>query len=83
MYTEQEITNLKSEVKSVKEIGEQIGYGHLMSLASALWRKSLKDKGYPEIGAFVATTLPYVEKEMAQATETERKMYDGFIEKLS
>jgi hypothetical protein len=83
MYSEQEITNLKSEVKAVKEIGEQIGYGHLMSLASALWRKSLKDKGYPESGAFVATILPCVEKEMAQATEAERKMYDGFIKKCS
>ncbi len=83
MYSEQEITNLKSEVKAVKQIGEQIGYGHLMSLASALWRKSLKDKGYPESGAFVATILQCVEKEMAQATEAERKMYDGFIEKWS
>lgn len=81
--TYQEITNLKSEVKAVKEIGEQIGYGHLMSLASALWRKSLKDKGYPESGAFVATILQCVEKEMAKATEAERKMYDGFIEKWS
>jgi hypothetical protein len=83
MYSEQEITNLKAEVKAVKEIGELIGYGHLMSLASALWRKALKEKGYPESGAFVATILQCVEKEMAQATEAERKMYDGFIEKWS
>ena len=83
MNSEQEITNLKLEVKAVKKIGEQIGYGHLMELASALWRKSLKDKGFPESRAFVATILSCVEKEMAQATEAERKMYDGFIKKFS
>jgi len=75
-----EVTNLKSEVKLVQEIGEQIGYGHLMSLASALWRKSLKDKNYPEIGAFVPTILNSIEKEMAQMTESECKKYDSFIE---
>jgi hypothetical protein len=83
MYSEQEITNLKSEVKAVKELGEQIGYGHMMALASALWRKSLKEKGYPESGAFVATILQCVEKEMAEATKGEREMYDGFIERWS
>lgn len=72
--------NLEYEIKAVKQLGEQIGYGHLMDLASALWRKSLKDKGYPESGAFVTTILPCVEKEMAQVTEPQRKMYDGFIE---
>lgn len=74
---------MKSEIKAVKEIGEQIGYGHLMSLASALWRKSLKEKGYPESGAFVTTILQCVEKEMVEATEAECKMYDGYIEKWS
>jgi hypothetical protein len=83
MNQEQENIKLKSEIKLVKEIGEQIGYGHLMSLASALWKKSLKDKGYPEVGAFVTTLLPFIEKEMAEATESERKMYDDIIERLS
>ncbi len=79
MYSEQEITNLKSEVKAVKEIG----YGHLMALASALWKKSLKEKGYPESGAFVPAILQYVQKEIVEKTEGERKMYDSFIEKWS
>jgi len=68
--------NLAKEVIMVKEIGEKIGYGHLMELASALWRKSLKDKGLPESGAFIPSISEYGEN-------PERKMYDGFIEQFS
>ncbi len=71
--------NIKSEVKAVKELGDEIGYGHLMALASALWRKSLKEKGFPESGAFVPTILECVEKEMAAKTRAERIMYDDFV----
>lgn len=41
------------EALAVKMLGEEIGYGNLMEWASALWRKSLMDKGYPTSGAFV------------------------------
>lgn len=34
----------KSEAMAVKKLGESIGYGNLMELASALWRKDLKDQ---------------------------------------
>lgn len=47
--------NFKKEIISVKVLGEQIGYGNIMQIASSLWRKDLKDKGYPVIGAFVPT----------------------------
>jgi len=42
-----------NDIDIIKSIGEQVGYGHLMCVASALWRKSLKEKGIPEDGAFV------------------------------
>jgi len=74
-------TKIQLEIKAVKEIGEQIGYGHLMELASALWRKSLKVKGHPTTGAFVATILQCVEKEMAQKKEENNKFYDDLVEK--
>lgn len=67
------------EVNRVKKMGEQIGYGHLMSIASALWRKSLEDKGYPVSGAFVPTCLPFIEKEIADATKGERELYDKMV----
>jgi len=70
---------MTAEVNRVKELGEQIGYGHLMSIASALWRKNLEDSGYPVSGAFVPTCLPFVEKELAEATKPEREMYDKMV----
>jgi len=42
-----------NDIELIKSIGDQIGYGHLMSIASALWRKKLNESGVPESGAFV------------------------------
>lgn len=69
------------EVNKVKELGEQIGYGHLMSIASALWRKTLKESGIPENGAFVPTCLPFIDKEVADSTKSKREMYDKMVRK--
>ena len=79
MMSETERQRIKVEVEQVKELGEQIGYGHLMELASALWRKSLEEKNYPISGAFVTTIGQCVEKEMFKATEKSRKAYDAFV----
>ena len=43
--------------KEVKELGEAIGYGELMTLASIIWASKLIDEGLPEDGAFYATGL--------------------------
>jgi hypothetical protein len=45
---------MNREVELVKQLGDHIGYGQLMCIASALWRKTLKDN-YPgtEDGAFI------------------------------
>lgn len=70
----------EQEINVVKNLGESIGYGHLMSIASALWRKSLKEKGYPEDDAqklaFVPTCIDFINKEMFEMTEESNKMYD-------
>lgn len=70
---------IKAEVIQVKELGEKIGYGHLMELASALWRKSLEEKGYPISGAFIPTIGACIEKEMFDKTENSRATYDEFV----
>lgn len=44
---------LRAEMQAVKQLGEQIGYGNLISWASALWRNSLRKQGFPESGAFI------------------------------
>lgn len=74
--------NIENQIKTVKEIGEQIGYGHLMFLASSLWRKSLIEKGYPESGAFVPTLIAFIKEERRNFPEGEQKAYDELIEKF-
>jgi hypothetical protein len=61
------------EILDVKELGEKIGYGNMMAVASALWRKSLKDKGYPTGGAFIPVIGKPGEDDIR---------YDGYIEKI-
>lgn len=74
---------IKYEALLVKELGEKIGYGNMMAFASALWRKMLKDKGYPVSGAFVPTLLLLMKQEDIDDTELERKMYDDFVANLT
>ena len=64
---------LKEEMNSVKQLGERVGYGNLMSWASALWRKKLCDLGCPTDGAFV----PRIDK-----TGYDEEIYDSWVEKF-
>ena len=63
---------MEKEILEVKRLGEVIGYGNMMSIASALWRKSLKDKGFPIAGAFIPT--------VGELTDDER-LYDNIVNK--
>jgi hypothetical protein len=36
--------HLKRECEEVKRLGDQIGYGNMMTIASALWAKILIDE---------------------------------------
>ena len=47
----------KRECIAVKELGDQIGYGNMMTIASALWAKELMDDDCGDSGAFYPTIL--------------------------
>ena len=47
----------KRECEEVKRLGDQIGYGNMMTIASALWAKILIDEGRPDSGAFFPAIL--------------------------
>jgi hypothetical protein len=79
MMSENEKQRIKLEAEQVRMLGEKIGYGNLMEFASALWRKSLEEKGYPTSGAFIPTIGQCIEKEMFEKTINERKAYDAFV----
>lgn len=45
---------LTDEAKLVKELGDRIGYGNMMSIASRLWADFLQSKDFPRSGSFLA-----------------------------
>jgi len=68
------------EYRAVKLVGEKIGYGNLMTIASALWRRSMRDSGYPESGVFVPVCPSGVDKEYAKDVKMEQEMLNHDIE---
>jgi len=71
----------EQEVKMVKELGDAIGYGNLMSLASAIWRKMLIEKHGNGNGAFVPTILSFIKKEGQMTAKKRIKIYDEIVNK--
>lgn len=43
--------------KEVQDLGDKIGYGELMTVASIIWASKLIDEGLPDDGAFYPTGL--------------------------
>lgn len=64
------------EIEAVKNLGEQIGYGNMMSIASALWAVNLTEKhDLPANGAFVPTvSILMKRKERKRAEEEQQRM---------
>ena len=58
------------EKRIVQEVASQLGYGHLMSLASSLWREKLKkdnlEGGEFTVGPCTSQTVPCQCKQPAQ-----------------
>lgn len=70
---------MRAEVEMIKSIGEHIGYGHLMAIASALWREDLRNKDYPESGAFVGVCPSQVIDDLQESIKREIKQYNDYI----
>ena len=70
------------EVVAVQRLAEQIGYGNLMWIASALWRRKMVrayGEGY-ETGAFVPVTKNLVKDEWKDNLHKEMKFMDRLVE---
>lgn len=74
----------KIEVELVKTLGDKIGYGNMMSIASALWANKLEDSGVAPAGAFVPALSFDLKKtyskkaieEQARRAKSFRKMFE-------
>ena len=53
----------KAEILAVKQLGEQMGYGNLMDIASALWAVKLDKSVGTDEGAFLPVALSEVKRE--------------------
>lgn len=62
-----------SEIEAVKRLGEQIGYGNMMDIASALWALSLERQYGITSGAFVPTITGMMLKKHAKQAEINRE----------
>lgn len=69
----------KEQILTVEEIADQIGYGHLMHIASALWREKLKNSGVPDNGAFFPTLEFCMKQKEMTHVRKDKELYDGLI----
>lgn len=73
---------MKDDVLRVKELADAIGYAHLMSITSALWRDLLKENGYPTSGAFVPSILKNIKDENQNGFKYDIEFYDKYIKRI-
>ena len=75
------MTKRAFEVVAVERLGEQIGYGNLMWLASAIWRRKLvKDWGAGhEKGAFLPTVSCLLNEEGLDIFQKQIVVYDEIV----
>lgn len=68
---------MAKDKEAVRILGDQIGYGYMMSLTSVLWKESLERKDYPIDGALVpASKYDVEESKKYDALQKEAKKMD-------
>lgn len=72
---------IKREAAIVEQLGNSIGYGHLMALATALWRRKLKAEGFPESGAFIGVCDISIKDDRLNDVMKEVHMYDEIVKR--
>ena len=64
------------EIRQVEELGEKIGYGNMMSIASAIWAKKLGD----DDGAVVPTLFTFIKDKHKDAVREELKVERSWVD---
>ena len=70
----------KSEILEVKALGDRIGYGNMMDIASALWTLELERSYGIKNGAFIPTVVTLLTEE---GKETSKKSLDFRLYELN
>jgi len=72
----------KREVIAVKALGEAIGYGNMMSIASALWCLKMKESNMPTTGAFIPTIQYCMKTKEGKRAVTEQERRADYFKKM-
>jgi hypothetical protein len=67
------------EVALVRVLGEKIGFGNLMSIASSLWRLKLVESGAPGEGARVAANVFELRSGLRKAALRDQERFDPIV----
>lgn len=65
----------RHEILYVKALGEMIGYGNLMDIASILWAEQLKRNGLSDSGACYSTIISEIKEGRLKDTLIEERLH--------
>jgi len=71
----------KKEFEEVEALGNRIGYGNMMAIASALWRRTLQKKYGHTLGAFIPTCKEFILKKHHKMTDESSRITDSWLKK--
>ncbi len=67
------------DMAEVKKLGDRIGYGNMMAIATAFWKKLLIDGGGTDSGAFHGVPKAGIKKDWIKSVESGEKIYDEYL----
>ena len=71
---------VREGIRTIRTIGEGLGYGNLMFIVSALWAEDAKERYGYAAGAFIPTPSRMIKKEALEPLMQERQR---FIDKIA
>lgn len=73
-------TKYINEIRIVRELGERIGYGNMMTIAAALWTLKLREDGVKRTPPRVVTNLSSLSTQDRAAAQEEIENEVSFIQ---
>ena len=67
-------------IKMLDKLGKTEGYGHIMSLVSALWRADARSRNEPVDGCLVPVCLNNLKRSHASVISHDLQVYDRIVE---
>lgn len=65
----------RMDVDAVQSLGEELGWGHLMELAAALWAMECEEDGESDAGCFVPVPIRFVSDKNRMEAYCQRERY--------